>query len=96
MNAASNRYDGEVRAIDAGVAHLVALLEETGEREGTLIVFSADHGELLYEQANFPYLVQEVEKDHGGLPGGVMDLFGAGHRPWYYEEVWRTPLIFSR
>ena len=95
MNAASNRYDGEVRAIDEGLARLVALLEETGERERTLIVFSADHGELLYEQANFPYIVQQVETDHGGLPGGVMDLFGAGHRPWYYEEVWRTPLIFS-
>jgi arylsulfatase A-like enzyme len=93
MNAASNRYDGEVRALDAGVARLVRLLDETGERPRTLIVFCADHGEMLYEQANFPYLVRQVETEHGGLPGGVMDLFGAGHRPWYYEELWRTPLI---
>jgi arylsulfatase A-like enzyme len=96
MNAASNRYDGEVRAVDAALAALVALLEETGQREETLIVFCADHGELLYEQENFPYLVRDVQESNGGgLPGGVMDLFGAGHRPWYFEQVWHTPLVFS-
>jgi arylsulfatase A-like enzyme len=93
MNDVSNRYDGEVRAVDAGVRELVRLLREGGDYDDTLIVFCSDHGEMLYEHENFPYLIQErVERD-GGLPDGVMDLFGSGHRPWYYEDLWRTPLI---
>ena len=95
MNDVSNRYDGEVRAVDAGVGRLLELLEQTGQRERTLVVFCSDHGEMLYEQENFPYLVQQRIEEHGGLPDGVMDLFAAGHRPWYYEHLWRTPLIFS-
>ena len=95
MNDISNRYDGEVRGVDDGVARLLALLEETGERERTLIVFCADHGEMLFEHENFPYLVDQRLNEAGGLPDGVMDLFGVGHRPWYYEDLWRTPLIIA-
>jgi arylsulfatase A-like enzyme len=95
MNELSNRYDGEVRAVDDGVARILGLLEETGRRDQTLVVFCSDHGEMLYEQENLPYLVQQRIDEAGGLPDGVMDLFGAGHRPWYYEDLWRTPLILS-
>jgi arylsulfatase A-like enzyme len=95
MNDASNRYDGEVRSVDVGVARLVALLRESGEYEDTLIVLCSDHGEMLYEKPNFPYLIKAQIDAEGGLPGGVKDLFGAGHRPWYYEDLWRTPLIFA-
>ena len=95
MNSASNRYDGEVRAVDAGVDRVLGLLEETGQRDETLVVFCSDHGEMLYEQPNFPYLVQQRREELGGLPEGVMELFGAGHRPWYYEDLWRTPLILA-
>jgi len=93
MNEASNRYDGEVRSVDAGVRRLIELLREGGDYEDTLIVFASDHGEMLYEHENFPYLIQARVDDQGGLPDGVMDLFGSGHRPWYYEDLWRTPLI---
>ena len=95
MQEVSNRYDGEVRAVDRGVERLVEVLRARGELEDTLIVLCSDHGEMLYEQENFPYLVQDRIQGEGGLPDGVMDLFGAGHRPWYYEDLWRTPLIFS-
>lgn len=93
MNEISNRYDGEVRAVDDGVRRLVELLRVGGDLDDTLIVFAADHGEMLYEHENFPYLIQERVDRDGGLPDGVMDLFGSGHRPWYYEDLWRTPLI---
>lgn len=95
MQSASNRYDGEVRAVDRGVERLLEILRARGELDDTLIVFCSDHGEMLYEQENFPYLVQDRIEQEGGLPDGVMDLFGAGHRPWYYEDLWHTPLIFS-
>ena len=95
MQDVSNRYDGEVRTVDRGMARLVEALRDADELEQTLIVFASDHGEMLYEQENFPYLVRDRIQSEGGLPDGVMDLFGAGHRPWYYEDLWRTPLIFS-
>jgi len=95
MEAASNRYDGEVLAVDAGVARVVELLRASGELERTLIVLCSDHGEMLYEHESYPYLIQRQVEIHGGLPGGVMDLFGAGHRPWYYEELWNTPLVLA-
>ena len=95
MNESSNRYDGEVRAVDEAVGALLDVLRETGELEHTLIIFCSDHGEMLYEQDNFPYLVKQRIEAEGGLPGGVMDLFGAGHRPWYFEPLWRTPLIMA-
>ncbi len=95
MNDVSNRYDGEVRAVDAGVRRLLELLREGGDSEDTLIVFCSDHGEMLYEHENFPYLVRERAHSEDGLADGVMDLFGVGHRPWYYEDLWRTPLIMA-
>ena len=95
MNELSNLYDGEVRAVDDAVGRLIEILRETGELEDTLVVFCSDHGEMLYEQANFPYLIQQRIDADGGLPDGVMDLFGAGHRPWYFEPLWRTPLVIA-
>jgi arylsulfatase A-like enzyme len=43
-----------------------------------------------------PLIVDIVRKESGGkLPAGVLDLFGRGHRPWYFEDLWRTPLILA-
>ncbi|MFQ5808065.1 MAG: sulfatase, partial [Armatimonadota bacterium] len=40
-------YYGQVSLIDAHVGRLLALLDERGLREDTLIVFTADHGDYL-------------------------------------------------
>lgn len=37
-------YFGEIEAWDAGIGALLAELEETGEKENTLVVISGDHG----------------------------------------------------
>ncbi|MFQ5601706.1 MAG: sulfatase [bacterium] len=42
-------YDAEIRSTDSYLARLLDKLEEMGVSEKTLIVFSADHGEELYE-----------------------------------------------
>ncbi len=95
MNLGSNLYDGEVRAADEGVGKIVDLLERAGELDRTLVIVCSDHGEMLFEHRKQPRLVTGIVEKEGRLPEGVRDLFGAGHRPWYYEELWRTPLVLS-
>jgi arylsulfatase A-like enzyme len=91
----SNRYDGEVLAVDEGVGRILAALEASGDLADTLVILAADHGEMLYEHPQQPLIVQVVREEHGKLPEGVLDLFGRGHRPWYFEDLWRTPLILA-
>jgi len=93
--ADSNHYDGELHSVDAGVGSLLAELERSGELANTLVIFCADHGEMLYEQRQQPLITQGALKQKGFLPAGVLDLFGHGHRPWYYEPLWNTPLVLS-
>ncbi len=40
-------YDGEIAYADAQIGRLLAWLDESGKRERTLIVITADHGEAL-------------------------------------------------
>jgi arylsulfatase A-like enzyme len=91
----SNRYDGEVRSVDDGVGSILAELERSGDLADTLVIFCADHGEMLYEQRQQPLITQGALKANGFLPAGVLDLFGHGHRPWYYDPLWNTPLVLS-
>ncbi|MCZ6596519.1 MAG: sulfatase [Planctomycetota bacterium] len=95
MTTHSNLYDGEVLAVDAAFQRLVAFLEEQGELEDTLIVFASDHGEILWEQPHYPLEVQLRIEREGGLEQGVANLFAVGHRAWFYEPLWNTPLIIS-
>ncbi|MCX7012245.1 MAG: sulfatase-like hydrolase/transferase [Candidatus Sumerlaeota bacterium] len=46
-------YYGEITHIDAQVGRLLALLDERGLRENTLIVFTADHGDYLGNNWDF-------------------------------------------
>jgi arylsulfatase A-like enzyme len=91
----SNLYDGEVLAVDDGVGRILDALRASGELERTLVLFCADHGEMLFEHGIQPFLVRDRLQRFGGLPEGVKDLFGNGHRPWYFEDLWHTPLIIA-
>ncbi len=92
----SNRYDGEVLAVDDGIGTILQALERSGALSDTLVLFASDHGEMLYEHPVQPLIVDILGKVNGGkLPDGVLDLFGRGHRPWYFEDLWRTPLILA-
>ena len=91
----SQRYDGEVRSVDDGVARVLAELERSGELAQTLVIFCADHGEMLYEHRQQPVFTQRSFDVNGHLPQGVLELFGHGHRPWYYEPLWNTPLVLA-
>jgi N-sulfoglucosamine sulfohydrolase len=73
-------YLGEVQAVDAYVAALVARLEETGQLDRTLIVLSGDHGMPgvpagkcdLYDHGTAVPLIARVP---GGTGGRVVDDF---------------------
>lgn len=47
------RYDGEIRRVDDQIARLLEQLEDAGQRENTLVVITADHGESLTEHGYF-------------------------------------------
>lgn len=51
-------YDGEVAFVDSQIARLLAALDRLGERERTIVVLLADHGESLGEHG---------EETHGVL-----------------------------
>ena len=91
----SNRYDGEVLCADEGVGRVLEELREAGELEDTLVILCADHGEMLYEHRQQPIFTQGALKANGHLPAGVLDLLGHGHRPWYFDDLWNTPLVIA-
>jgi arylsulfatase A-like enzyme len=43
-------YMGQIRYVDDAVGRILAALEETGHADNTLVVFLADHGEMLGSQ----------------------------------------------
>lgn len=45
-------YDGEVRYIDANIGRLIATLERLRLYDGSLIVFTSDHGEEFWEHGH--------------------------------------------
>jgi len=94
-NADSNHYDGEVRSVDDGVGRILDELQRAGELSDTLVIFCADHGDMLYEHRQQPLITQLSLEKNGHLPQGVLELFGHGHRPWYYEPLWNTPLVLA-
>ena len=95
MTRDSNLYDGEVRAVSDGLGKILAELEASGELDETLIIFCADHGEMLYEHRQEPLLVDSCVEAREESIVTVEDYFGVGHRPWFYEEQWNTPLILA-
>ncbi|MCI0539997.1 MAG: sulfatase-like hydrolase/transferase, partial [Verrucomicrobiales bacterium] len=46
-------YDGSIRGVDAEIGRLLQALKEMGLDQDTLMVFSADHGEELWEHGKF-------------------------------------------
>ena len=58
-------YLAMVENIDETVGRLIDTLEETGQRENTLIVFMSDHGEMLGDHGIYlkgPYFYEELSR----------------------------------
>jgi choline-sulfatase len=83
-------YYGLVTYIDRKVGELLAVLEQTGQRDNTIIVFTSDHGDMLAEKrmvqkrcfyewsARVPLIVHLPDERNGGWtvaePVSLMDL----------------------
>lgn len=48
-------YDGEVRYVDAFIAELLATIRAQGLERDTIVLFTSDHGEELFEHGNFDH-----------------------------------------
>jgi arylsulfatase A-like enzyme len=95
MQTDTNLYDGEVHQADAAFGRVIDHLRRNDLLDETLIVFAADHGELLYEYLRYPQ-EREARRDSNakrGRPFGIDDHFAYGHAAWYQPELWNTPLI---
>lgn len=73
-------YDREIRYLDDGVGQMVAILDELGLAENTLVVLVADHGESMTEHEiffdhyglyDYTIRVPFIARWPGHLPGGV-------------------------
>jgi len=53
------QYDGEVAYMDASITHILEKLRALGLEDNTLVVFTSDHGETLYDH--------DCHFDHHGL-----------------------------
>ena len=95
MVGQSNLYDGEVLQTDAGVGLLLERIARLGALEETVVVLCSDHGDMLYEQRAQPCFVTAALEQAGQQAVGVEALFAQGHRPWYFEPLWNTPLVLA-
>lgn len=79
-------YMGQVRYVDDSVGRILAALEETGQDKNTLVVFFADHGELLGDQGAFhkigvfyesltriPVIIRHPEGKYRGIFQGLVE-----------------------
>ena len=79
-------YDSEVWEADQGLAQLLRVLEDTGRAEDTLVVFTSDHGEGLWQRA--PLADEEYNKPNAYFPRLYFD-----HGIMLQEEQVRVPLV---
>lgn len=79
----TREYYGSVHSVDRNLGRLLAMLDELGLRDDTIIVFTSDHGYMigqhgLIHKGNAAYLVTGREKDR---------------RPNMFDHALQVPLI---
>lgn len=89
VQQARRAYCGSVSYIDDQVAKLCAALDESGQRENTIIIFGSDHGEMLGERGlwlkktffepalRVPFIInfpKAFDATHIGTPCSLVDL----------------------
>ncbi len=75
-------YRGEIRWTDAAIGELLRELERRGERERTIVVVTADHGEEFFEHGNKGHRINLYGEtlrvplivDRPGRDGGELDV----------------------
>lgn len=78
-------YDTLLYYTDQQLQSLLDKLESQGERDETIVVFVADHGEEMWDH-------HKVGRSHFDDP---RDLYGIGHGHAMWQEVIQVPLAFD-
>ncbi|MFP4157577.1 MAG: sulfatase family protein [Opitutales bacterium] len=73
-----NLYGDFVMQTDAVVGQILQVLEETGQAEDTLVIFTADNG--CAEAANFRQLLKKGHNPSGPWRGAKTSFYEGGHR----------------
>jgi arylsulfatase A-like enzyme len=80
-------YDSEILTVDGAIGQLLDRLDQAGHSEDTLIAFTSDHGEGLWQRAR---LKGEEDKQGAYFPALYFD-----HGVMLYEEQIHVPLILA-
>ena len=81
-------YDGEVLQVDRGLKRLFDYLEESGLMERSLVVFTADHGEGLWQRPSNDGWVNT-----GRVENQLLSELYRGHGEQLYDELLWVPLV---
>jgi membrane-anchored protein YejM (alkaline phosphatase superfamily) len=91
LRAAEQGYYGSIAGIDKEVARILATLEETGQADNTIVIYTSDHGEMMgshglghkeapfEESCHVPFFIKTpgVTKAGASSPAlfGAIDIF---------------------
>lgn len=89
------RYDAELRELDAWLGRLFDRLDQADLADDTYIVVAADHGETLFRREQHPKRLATMERVRrdAGEALRLEDLVKKEHDGWLFDELVRTPLI---
>jgi len=80
------KYGEIVQALDAAVGQVLAALDDTGQAEDTLVVFTSDNGGERFSKT-WPFTGQKTELLEGGLRVPTLLRWPARVRPQVQEQV---------
>ncbi len=90
------RYDAEIRFFDREVGRLLRYFEKKGLLEGTLVIFTADHGESMGERNFWFSHGQHLHDELVRVPFIVRYPKGYAHPPTQHDGTYdRVPAMVS-
>ena len=78
----TREYYGSITCMDRNVGRVLAVIDELGLREKTLVIFTSDHG----------YMIGHHGLHHKGNAAWIVEG-KTGNRPNFFDEVIRVPLF---
>jgi len=87
----NTHFAGMVEAIDDSLGRILAMLEDLGIDDNTIVIFFADNGGMAGMNVHFPHRTVPEDKLDVAFSTSVLPLRGA--KGWLYEGGIRVPCI---